>query len=136
MDATVPIHISTVGIRTGKPYNGKFTVKTVTTRRENFLADERRRFIIGSNAANAPAALQGEAYMLGLLFVRIVEAPDWWKTSDGGLEIEDENVIGELYKLSEEKISEREKEMQEAAKGALEQLAKTPPKKAKSEKAE
>lgn len=133
-DATAPIHISTVGSVTGKPYNGKFLIKTVLNRRENFLADERRRYILGGNPNSAPPALQGEAYMLGQLFVRIVEAPDWWKQSDSGLDIEDDNVIGELYKAAEAAASDREKVIQDEAKASLEQLAKNPSKKVETKK--
>jgi hypothetical protein len=124
-ETTSTVSISTTGTRTGKPYQGKITVKTVLNRRENFLADERRRFILGGNAASAPPALQGEAFMLGLLYVRIVDGPDWWKNSDGGLELEDENVIGELYKLTEDAIAEREKELQSQSEKALKTLAKS-----------
>lgn len=134
-DTTAPIHISTVGTVTGKSYTGKFSIKTVLNRRENFLADERRRFILGGNPNSAPPALQGEAYMLGQLFVRIVEAPDWWKQSDAGLDIEDDNLIGELYKAAEGAVAEQEKVVQEEAKAALEKLAHNPSKKAESKKA-
>lgn len=133
-EVTKTIHVSTVGTLTGKPYNGKFTVKTVLNRRENFLADERRRFILGGNPNSAPPALQGEAYMLGQLFVRIVDAPDWWKQADGGLDIEDDNLIGELYKSIEAAAAEHEKELQQEAKGALDRLAQNPPKKPDSKK--
>lgn len=122
-DATAPINLSVIGSRTGKPYNGKFLVKTVLTRKENFLADERRRFIIGNNSLSAPPALQGEAFMLGQLFVRFSEAPDWWNQSDAGLELEDENVIGELFKLTEEIVEAAEQELQKESKKALENLA-------------
>lgn len=132
MDATSTFNITAVGQRTGRNYTGKFTVKAVLSRRENFLADERRRYILGANAAGAPASLQGEAFMLGQLFVRIVEGPVWWQQADGGLEIEDENIIGELYKLTEEKVQERETELAASAKTALKTLANSPSKKASS----
>ncbi len=134
-DATEPINLSVVGTRTGKPYSGKFLVKTVLSRRENFMADERRRFILGANALSAPPALQGEAFMLGQLYVRIAESPDWWRNSDGGLDLEDENVIGELFKLIEGKVEESEDKLQAEAKVAVEKLANSSSKK-NSEKAD
>lgn len=124
METTVPFTVNIIGQRTNNPYTGKFTVKTILSRRENFLADERRRFILGMNPAGAPPALQGEAYMLGVLAVRLIEVPDWWKNSDGGLDIEDENVIGEVYKLAMMKVEEREKELQDNAAAALEKMSK------------
>jgi hypothetical protein len=129
MKTTALFSVSIVGQRTGKPYNGKFTVKTVLSRRENFLADERRRLILGSNSAGAPPSLQGEAFMLGQLFVRLVEAPDWWKNADNGLDLEDENVIGEIYQLTEAEVASSEKELADSAKTSLNKLANSTSKK-------
>jgi hypothetical protein len=124
MAATAPITLSIAGDKTGKSYNGKFSVKLVLTRRESFLADERRRMIIGANFAAALPALHEEAWHLGLLSVRLIDAPDWWKQSDGGLDLEDPNVIKELHKLCEEKIAEAEETLREESKAALKKLAK------------
>lgn len=125
METTVPIMIDVIGQRTGNPYNGKFLVKTNLTRRENFIADERRRMIVGTNPLGVAPSLNGEAYMLGQLFVRILEGPKWWKDSDGGLDLEDENVIGELYRLITLKINESESDLVDEGKAAVKNLTKT-----------
>jgi hypothetical protein len=125
METTVPITIDVIGQRTGNPYNGKFLVKMVLTRRENFIADERRRMIVGTNPLGVAPSLNGEAYMLGQLFVRILEGPKWWKDSDGGLDLEDENVIGELYRLIDLKVNESEADLSKEGKQAVEKLTKT-----------
>lgn len=123
METSFAITVSLVGETSGKPFNGKFMVKTVLSRRERFLADERRRYIIGSNFQSALPALHEEAFKLGQLFVRLTEGPDWWKNSDSGLELEDGNVIDELYRLAEEKVAEKEKELKEQSKASLEKMA-------------
>jgi len=125
MDTTVPITIDVVGQRTGNPYTGKFLIKTILTRRENFIADERRRMIVGTNPLGVAPSLNGEAYMLGQLFVRIMDGPKWWKDSDGGLELEDENVIGELYRLVDLTVTGSVDELTKESKVAVEKLTKS-----------
>lgn len=136
METTKIFSINEIGQRSGKSYDGKFTVKTLLTRRENFVADERRRFILGTNAQGAVPSLSGEAYMLGQLSVRIVDAPQWWVDSDNGLDIVDENIIGILYKLMEEKVKEAEEEIAAKAKQSLEKLAKSTTKRVSAAAAE
>jgi hypothetical protein len=63
--------------------------------------------------------------MLGQLFVRILEGPKWWKDSDGGLDLEDENVIGELYRIVDLKVNESEDDLSKEGKAAVEKLTKT-----------
>ena len=124
METTAKFSVSATGESTGKSYAGDFVVKTVLTRRDIFVADERRRIIVGSNAEAVPPALNGEAFMLGQLLVRIVDAPDWWKTSDGGMNIEDANIIGELFRLTLEREEERLVKLKESSKKALKELSK------------
>jgi hypothetical protein len=125
VETTETFTISELGQNTGKPYDGKFVIKTILSRRDAFAADERRRMIIGVNPSMVMPALSGEAYMLGQLFVHIIEAPKWWLDSDRGLDIEDENIIGVLYKLVEEKSKEKRDQIQANAKSSLEKLAKS-----------
>ena len=98
MDTTASISISTVGKKTGKPYNGVFVAKMVKSQRDEFLADAVRREILGpSPEGTYPAPkLQGDAYILGQLRVRLLQFPDWWKDSQFGLDLEDDNVAQEI----------------------------------------
>src|SRR5271168_5160767 len=102
METSATFSISTTGKTTGQPFAGEFTVKTVMTRRDEFYADQERRRIVGPSPENTPApvGLQGEAYMLGQLRARITAAPDWWKNSDAGLDLQDVNVIVEIFELA------------------------------------
>ena len=120
METTAKFSISTKGDVSQLPYTGSFTVKTILTRREQFLADQRRREIVGAFADGAIPALQSEAFMLGQLFVRIVDSPKFWNDSDGGLDLQDYNVIKEIYdkaiSLQEDQISSLKGKADEAAK--------------------
>ena len=134
METTKIFSINEVGQRSGRVYDGKFTVKTLLNRRENFIADERRRFIVGSNSQGVAPSLSGEAYILGQLSVRIVESPKWWTESDNGLDLPDENIIGTIFKLMEEKVAEFEAEVKGQAKTSLEKLTKSATKRIAAEK--
>jgi hypothetical protein len=125
MDTIRQISLNVTGQRTGTPYSGKFSIETVLDRRASFAADERRRALIGNNPTGVAPAILGEAYMLGQLFVRIVEAPKWWHDSDSGVDLKDENVIGELYRLMELKVQERENEIVAEGQKAATKLNKT-----------
>ena len=124
METTTKFSVSLVGESTGKPYSGDFVVKTVLTRRDAFIADERRRLVIGSNAESVPPGLNSEAFVLGQLMVRIVESPTWWRDSDGGLNMEDLNVTMELFKLAMEKEEERITALKKDSEKAVKELTK------------
>lgn len=128
MENSKVIELSTTGNVTGKPYVGSFRAKGILTRRDQFLADAARRRIIGPNPGDALPALQGEAYMLGQLSVRLVQAPDWWLAAANGELLEDGNVIAEVYELALQAENDLKKEINEAAKVALEKLTKEPEK--------
>lgn len=119
METTVEFKINEVGDDTGNPYTGTFKVKTLLDRKDRFLADERRRAIIGSNAADALITLQEEAFILGQLSVRVVDGPRWWKDSNNGLLLEDGNVIVKLYEIALQKELERKEKIREEAKEAV-----------------
>jgi hypothetical protein len=124
METTASFMVNIVGEDTGRSYAGKFVVKTRITRRDNFIADERRRFLLGSNPQAASPAVQGEAFIFGQLAVRIMEAPKFWTDSDNGLDLEDANVIGEIFKLAMDKEEEFQKAIKEKAEEATKALSK------------
>jgi hypothetical protein len=127
METTAEFQISTVGKESGTPYNGGFKVKTLLTRKDRFVADEHRRMTLGLNSATALDDLQLEAFMLGQLFVRIVDAPPFWKNSNNGADLPDGNVIVEIYNLAVAKESERKKSLVADAQAAVDLMAKQDP---------
>ena len=111
-------------------YTGTFTVRCILTKREELIADVRRRELLGPSADSASPVILNNAYVLGQLFVRIVDAPDWWKESDGGADLYDTNVIGEIYaKVLEASAAWRKKVAGESDKAEepLRKLAKKAP---------
>lgn len=127
MDTNAQFSINLTGSESGTPYFGPFTVKTLLSRRERFIADEARRVTLGLNATTALDELQKEAYILGQLSVRIVTAPDWWTKSNNGHDLPDGNVIAEIYNQAIAKEKERKDKLLAEAKLAVDAMIKVDP---------
>jgi hypothetical protein len=125
METTAKFSVNIVGETTGKPFFGSFTVKTVLTRGDRFIADQRRRELLGPNSQDALPDLQLEAFMHGQLMVRVVESPEWWRQSDYGRNIEDANVIVELFNLVREKEDQAKEDLKKSAEEALTKISKS-----------
>jgi hypothetical protein len=100
MDNEATFTVAVVGRTSRAQYAGEFTVKQVLSKRDEFAADQVRRELIGSSPENTPAPvkLQGDAFMLGQLRIRLKKWPKWWETCDFGMELRgDDNLIEELY---------------------------------------
>ena len=122
--------VNIVGANTKRVYTGEFTTKTTTTMKDEFASDLKRRQVIGPSPDGTPpsANLQWQAYMIGQLFVKLTDAPKWWQDSNGGLDLEDMNVITEVYNAVLEAEDKVIKALDAESEEALEKL-KAPPKK-------
>lgn len=99
------------GETTGQKYEGKFTVRTALNMlQKHNLELEKTRLL--ADYSNPTDGLAGIALILSNLRVKIVDAPEWWKQSNGGLDVMDEDVLVLLYR----KIVEKELEWREAVK--------------------
>jgi len=92
--------VSVKGETTGHQYLGPFTVKCILTKREEFLSDIRRRELLGPAPEDALPSIRNNAYALSQLYVRIADAPAWWRESDFGTGLHDTNVIAEIFEKS------------------------------------
>lgn len=100
-----------VGETTGKKYEGQFTVLCVlNVGQKHSLALEKTRLL--GNYANPTDDLAGLAIILANLRAKIVEAPEWWKQSNGGASLDDEDAMVVLYR----KVQEAEFEWKEELK--------------------
>lgn len=117
--------INETGTTTGERYSGTFRVKTLLTKREEIAADIRRRSILGPNPETALTVISNDAYVLGQLSVRIIDAPSWWDKSDGGLDLTDDNVIQKVYEETIKAEIEYREEVAKAAEKVTKILKKT-----------
>lgn len=117
-----------VGEDTGKEYKGKFTVlATLTVGQKHALALEKTRLL--GNYANPTDDLAGLAIILANLRAKIIDAPEWWKQSAGGANVEDESALVVLYR----QVQEAELEWKEELKKKANTPAPSTGKKSKSE---
>lgn len=123
METTVTFSLNLTGLETGQVYAGQFTVKTLLSKRDQFRADELRRILLGTNSEAAIPALQGDAFMMGQLAVRVVDGPDWWLKSNNGADLADGNVIASLFELCMSKEADRKEKVKAAAEEALKVIA-------------
>ena len=100
-----------VGGDTAKEYKGRFTVLcTLNVGQKHSLALEKTRLL--GNYANPTDDLAGLAIILANLRAKVVDGPEWWKQSQGGATIEDEDALVTLYR----KVQEAEFEWKEELK--------------------
>ena len=80
----------------GKKYDGRFTVRCVLNMRQKHQLELEKTRLLG-NYSNPTDELAGIAIVLGTLRARIIDAPEWWKQSDGGFSISDIDTLNALY---------------------------------------
>lgn len=80
----------------GKKYDGQFTVRCLLSMRQKHLLELEKTRLLG-NYSNPTDELAGIATILATLRARIVDAPEWWKQSDGGFNISDIDTLSALF---------------------------------------
>jgi hypothetical protein len=136
MNEIESVSLTVVGEGSQETFVCNFKVKTQLSRRDKFVADQRRRELLGPNPNDAMPQNQFEAFMLGEIFVRIVEPPDWWRACDFGANIKDANVVAAIYNAAVAKEDERKEALKKKSNEALSKMAAAPQAPAQSKKAE
>lgn len=122
-EITAKFDINVVGESTGNPYSGEFKVRTLLTMRQQASADEGRRMILGFNPEAAAEGIKNLAFTAGQLSVRIIDSPDWFKSSGlGGIDMADANVLIDLLNKCGEAEQERKNGILKDGKAAEEAL--------------
>jgi hypothetical protein len=113
--------IDLVGETTGFDYKGTFTVKCALSISEKHKLElERTR--LSADYANPTAGLVGISIAMSNLSVRVIEGPAWWKNSNNGSDVLDEEVIFTLY----EECMKMEKTWKDSLKKQSDEAAKEP----------
>ena len=99
---------SEVGDTTQQKFEGEFTVLCIPNMmQKRSIEIERSR--LSADLNNPTDNLFSIAVMLGNLRVRVIDGPGWWKDSNGGFTIKDENIIIGLF----DKVMKQEDEWRE-----------------------
>lgn len=90
-----------IGQDTSREYKGRFTVLcSLNVGQKHALALEKTRLL--GNYPNPTDDLAGFAIILANLRAKIVDAPEWWKQSNGGATLEDEDALVALHRKVQE----------------------------------
>lgn len=114
--------ISLIGNVTGEKWVGKFAAKRRLSHKDFLKTDLVYRELIGTASPDKAAlGVRNVAGVFSQLTVRLVDAPKWWTELDGGLDMEDDNVIAEVYRLTmkveADAVEARAAKVAEATKG-------------------
>lgn len=112
------------GDATGEAYQGNFSVKRFLSQRDRIQKDGVRRNLLGLDADQASVDAAIRAEMLSHLSVSISDSPTWWKESNAGLDLYDDNVVVELYKKTAEAQQAEMKEVSKKGEEAHKELRK------------
>lgn len=128
-----PFSLHEVGETSDQTYTGEFRAKKWLSHRDQLLKDQVRRELLGGASGVATERALTTAMILSELRVRLTASPDWWKTSNSGLDLVDDNVIGRVYdeavKVEQDAVDAKKKK----AEKIQEQLRAEAEKKAREE---
>jgi hypothetical protein len=91
---TATFIIDVVGDQTGEHYSGVFRTKLRLSHRLFLKQDQVRKELLGPNPESSSPRAINLADCFSLASVYIVESPSWWRDSGGGIEMQDDNIIG------------------------------------------
>lgn len=89
--------VSVVGDTTGELLTGKFSAKKRLSFNDQLRSDNFRRQMLGASPGEPTARAASMAQIFSQLLVRLIEAPSWWVDADEGRELEDENIVVDVY---------------------------------------
>ncbi len=124
--------IDVTGETTDKVWKGVFKTKLRLSHKDYLKQDEIRRGLLGEKPESASPRAQNTADLFSFVLIHLIEAPQWWSMNGNGLDLEDDNVIGEIYgKIVELKVADQKKlkDKADADKAAIAKSAEQPEKK-------
>lgn len=114
--------VDVVGDVTGKTWKGLFTTKLRLSHRDQLRQDEIRRELLGKGAEHASQRALNQAEIFSFLTIHITAAPSWWEQNGGGLDLDDDNVVGEIFQAVVSAKAEAMKQLQGEAETAVAKL--------------
>ncbi len=121
--------VSVEGDVTGEKWYGSFKAKTLLTHRDNLRIDQLRRDLLGGlSDGPAPGRTAIETSIaMAEMGVRITDAPEWWRASNNGLDLADNNVVQAVYNECMKAEKENLDELRKKAEGLKAELKKEAP---------
>jgi hypothetical protein len=121
---TVDFDVNVKGELTGKQFAGLFVCKTKLSVRDTLAEGALYRQILGPNPNEASLEQKSIALAHSFLAKRITKAPSWWADTGGCLDMDDMNVLAEVYQAAVTKVN-KEYEVLEKEAAAAQPVLKT-----------
>jgi hypothetical protein len=115
--------VNLIGDTTGENQTGKFVAKKRLSFNDQLRRDNYRRQFLGAAVGEPTPRAASMANIFSELIVRLIEAPSWWVDADEGRDLEDENVIIDVFEKAMKIEAEAKAEVAKKAAGAGEELA-------------
>lgn len=109
----------------GKKYEGRFTVLCLLDMGQKHRLELEKTRLLG-NYQNPTPELSGIAIVLANLRVKVLDGPEWWKQSNGGYLIKDEDALVTLYDKVQEAETQWRNQLKEMGKKAQEAKVNPP----------
>jgi hypothetical protein len=119
---SVKFTVTITGETSGETWRGEFAAKPRLSHRDQLARDRIRRELLGPDGTNAVPRAHNQAEIFSQLAVRLTEAPKWWSEAGNGLDLDDDNIVAEVYSQVmriEQEAFERVKKAAEDAKAEL-----------------
>lgn len=127
-EGSFTLHV--VGETSGDTWTGEFRAKKWLSHRDHLRKDQVRRELLGGQAGPATDRAMTTAMILSELAVRLTLTPPWWQERGGGLDLPDDNVIGQVYdqamKVEADAIEAKKVKAEAVQKKLREEAAATP----------
>lgn len=117
-----PFSISIEGEVTGEKWTGDFSAKKRLSHRDALRKDQVRRELLGAQPGEPSDRALSIAVILSELSVRLTRTPRWWSEKNGGLDLDDENVLAEVYQKAIDIEVQDAKQRKEKAEEAIKEM--------------
>lgn len=94
-DAPFSLHV--VGETTDETWKGEFRAKKRLSHRDQLTKDQVRRELLGGAPGQPTERALSTSMILSELRVRLTVFPKWWSETGFGIDLDDDNVIFEMY---------------------------------------
>jgi len=121
---TVQFVVNVTGSITQEKFEGLFEAKIFPSHRDTLREDEVRRSVLGMKSSEASEHAQSIATGIAFLTTRITKSPNWFSSSNNGIDLEDDNVLIEVHNACFGAITEEVTSLHKKAEEAKEKLKK------------
>lgn len=127
------VTVRVVGEISGETFDGSFRVKVSLSHGDQLEQDRVRRELLGEAGGAVGIRASRTAEYLSQCFVRVIDAPSWWKgsadaTGIPGRNLEDDDVLAEVYAAIMGADVRVKRALEREAEEARKALADNPPK--------